>query len=221
MRVTLKNYYIAAAVIFMATVFSAHASGESNGQALFRSNDCAGCHITVKPDESYTTEDALKEEGPPLWFAGSKYKPGFIRSFLENPEPIRPLEYNSIEKERTEEHPNLSPSEAEAVAAYLSTLTVKLKPIGIKAKASARGRIIFEKKESCYGCHRVEKNGRYYGGRSGPILIGASTRLNPEWVYYFLKDPYLFGDPLMMPSYKGILNDEEIRELASYIATFK
>jgi cytochrome c1 len=57
------------------------------------------------------------------------------------------------------------------------------------------------------------------GGLSGPSFVAASERLNPDWVYAYLKNPKAFKPVKMMPVYSGILNEAEMKELASYIGS--
>ncbi len=164
----------------------------------------------------------MDKKGPDLYYAGSKFKEGFLKKWLENPSKIRPLEFNSITEKSTLKHPALKESESEAVADFLMTLTSPVvKPLGIKPRKGVKGRIIFEKKQACYGCHTIRERNDLVGGLSGPTLAGAGERLNPDWVYAFLKDPYAFGTPLRMPVYIGILSDDEMRTLAAYLATFE
>jgi hypothetical protein len=56
----------------------------------------------------------------------------------------------------------------------------------IKPAESAQAKAIFNKKMPCGGCHEYAVKGEKHGGKSGPSLVGASKRLNPDWVYAFL-----------------------------------
>ena len=194
--------------------------GVAEGKKAFDANRCSLCHQAQGPAKEKTIKDQLAKKGPELWYSGSKFKAGFLENWLTSPQPIRPLAYNSITEKNRGEHPGLSPKDASDVAAYLMSLkSPEVKPLGIPAAENPRGRIIFLKKQSCYGCHSMRVRGKMAGGLSGPTFAGASERLNPDWVYAYLKDPKAFKPVKMMPVYSGILNEAEIKELASYVGS--
>ncbi|CAG0983778.1 hypothetical protein ANRL2_02642 [Anaerolineae bacterium] len=206
-----------AAATFLPGLSSA---GMAEGKKAFDALKCASCHQVEGPAREKTIKDQLAKKGPELWYSGSKFKAGFLEKWLASPQPIRPLAYNSITEKNKGDHPRLSQKDAVDVAAYLMSLkSPEVKTLGIVGADSPRGRIIFLKKQSCYGCHSVRARGKMAGGLSGPALAGASERLNPDWVYAYLKNPRAFKPVKMMPVYAGILNEAETRELASYIGS--
>ena len=162
----------------------------------------------------------MAKKGPELWYAGSKFKDGFLAKWLANPQPIRPFAYNSITERNRGDHPKLSQKDSSDVAAYLMGLKSRdVKPLGLPAVDNPRGRIIFVKKQSCYGCHSARVRGKMAGGLTGPTFAGASERLNPDWVFAYLKNPKVFKPVKMMPVYAGILKESELKELASYVSS--
>lgn len=194
--------------------------GVAEGKKAFDANKCALCHQVEGPAKEKTIKDQLAKKGPELWYAGSKFKSGFLEKWLASPQPIRPLAYNSVTDRNRGDHPRLSPKDAVEVAAYLMSLkSPEVKPIGIQAAESPKGRIIFLKKQSCYGCHSMRVRGKMAGGLSGPSFVGAFERLNPDWVYSYLKNPKAFKPVKMMPVYSGILNEAEMKEVASYVGS--
>ena len=44
---------------------------------------------------------------------------------------------------------------------------------GCKKGPNIQGKIAFEKKQGCYGCHPVTKAGKVVGGLSGPSFVDA------------------------------------------------
>lgn len=200
---------------------SADGGAAQKGKSIFTSNGCNDCHSTVAPSKVSTFEEFEAKEGPDLWYAGSKFKASFLQTWLKDPVKIRPLKFNSIKDENPGDHPSLKAGEAGSVAEYLMTLKAeKMAPVGIKAKKSVAGRIIFEKKQACYGCHKLKKGSDIIGGLSGPSLVGSSERLNPEWIYSFLKEPKAYMLLGRMPEYSTLLTDKELRKLTAHIATF-
>lgn len=205
--------------VFLVMAVPAHA-GPAEGKKIFDAKRCAECHQAEGPAREKTIQDQLAKKGPELWYAGSKFKAGFMARWLADPRPIRPLAYNSITEKNSGSHPRLSPGEAAEVASYLEGLkSAEVKPAGIKAVESPKGRVSFVKRQSCYGCHTVKVRGNVAGGLSGPSLVGASERLNPDWIYAYLSKPKAFKPVKMMPVYAGVVSDAELRELASYVGS--
>ncbi len=194
----------------------------SSGKDIFNANKCGACHnVTATPAQSY--KEQQEKTGPDLWYAGSKYQAKWLESYLTNPALVRPLAFNSIEKENDLKHPSLSAADAKAVADYLLSLKSETVAQGVikKADKGIRGRILFDKKQACYGCHRVpERGGKVTGGFSGPSLTNAGNRLQGDWIYSFLKDPKPFSPAGRMPHYSH-LNERELKMLSKYVLSFK
>ncbi len=200
--------------IFIQSTVSAHAGLEGKGKSIFASKGCASCHSVVR--------GKVNSKGPELWYAGSKFTAGFVKAWLEEPVKIRPMAYGSIVEESKEGHPALFPVDADAVAAYLATFkSEKVRPLGIKPKRTSRGRVIFEKKLGCYGCHEVRKGRRVLGGKSGPKLNDAGSRLNPDWIYAYIADPLFFYPMTAMPLYHKSLSKNDLKVLSAYVASLK
>ncbi|MBI5682172.1 MAG: cytochrome c [Deltaproteobacteria bacterium] len=87
--------------------------------------------------------------------------------------------------------------------------------------SNIQGKLAFEKKVSCFDCHKYKKLDKLVGGLTGPSLAGAGNRLKADWVYAYLKDPKLLIPVKRMPIYTDIINDGEIKGIAQYISTFK
>lgn len=192
------------------------------GKSTFESKKCGGaCHQTEGPATEKTFEDQLKKQGPELWYAGSKLKKEFLEKWLQDPKPIRPLEYNSIEKKNTGNHPKLSKQEADDVTDYLMTLKSKDVEGGvIQPKSNVQGKLVFEKKQGCLGCHQAEKGGKVMGGLSGPSLVKAGERLQGDWIYAYLKKPKVFKPVKRMPVFEGYLGDVDFKNVAAHVSSF-
>ncbi len=59
------------------------------------------------------------------------------------------------------------------------------------------------------------------GGMSGPSLVGASKRLNPDWIYAYLNNTTVFKPIRDMPNFAGVINPKAIEKVAAYVAIFK
>ncbi len=206
------------AVIAALSVTSARAGA---GEQVFGANNCAECHITQGPAAEKTIADQLAKKGPELWYAGSKFQQPWLEKWLQDPKPIRPLKYNSLTEDNPDNHPKLAGADAASVTEYLMGLTSADVEAGvIKPKKNPKGKLIFTKKMPCSGCHQFPGK-KFKGGRSAPSLLGASKRLNPDWIYAYLKNTEVFKPVRMMPSFSGILRDKDMKSVAAYVATFK
>ncbi|MCK5167533.1 MAG: cytochrome c, partial [Rhodospirillaceae bacterium] len=66
-----------------------------------------------------------------------------------------------------------------------------------------------------------DKKGKVSGGMTGPSLVGAATRLNPDWILAFLKKSNTFKPVKDMPNFDGLLSDKDMLNVSRYIASFK
>lgn len=191
------------------------------GDAIFK-KDCASCHYTDGPAKEKTIADQLAKKGPELFYAGSKFQKDWLAAWLQDPKPIRPMKYNSLTEKNAGDHPKASAADAAALTDYLMGLTSSKVAAGkIKAKNSPLARNNFNKKMPCTGCHQTESKGKVTGGLSGPSLVGAAKRLNPDWVYAYLTDVNTFKPVRDMPDFSKALNPKALEGLAAYIATFE
>ncbi len=217
---------VVTALLGAAVVVMAGAPGRADpaaGKKVFEANKCQECHYTDGPAREKTIADQLAKKGPELWYAGSKFQKAWLGAWLQDPQPIRPMKFNSLTETNPGDHAKLSGGDAAAVTDFLMSLTSKDVEAGvIKPKRNPKGRLIFTKKMPCTGCHQYPaKRKKFTGGLSGPTLVGAGTRLNPDWIFAYLKKPEVFKPVKMMPVFVGILREKEMKSVAAYVASFK
>jgi mono/diheme cytochrome c family protein len=220
----MKNLYITA--IGAAFLTAAASSGSANaaaGKAVFDAKGCAECHYTDGPAKEKTIDDQLAKKGPELWYAGSKFQKDWLGKWLVDPKPIRPTKFNKLSEENTGGHPNLAAADAGPVTDFLMSLTSDAVEAGkVKPKKNPKGRQIFIKKMPCSGCHQyMGRKKKIIGGRSGPSLVDAGVRLNPDWILAYLMKPKVFKPVKMMPVFAGLLSDKDMMNVARYVANFK
>ncbi|MBQ74480.1 MAG: hypothetical protein CMQ20_05570 [Gammaproteobacteria bacterium] len=217
-----NKFLLLAATLVVAIQTSPALADASGGEAAFGTNGCGDCHYTQGPAREKTIEDQLAKKGPELWYAGSKFNRPWLEAWLSTPKPIRLMKYNSLEEKNPGDHPALSAGDATQVADFLMSLTSDVVVAGkIKAKAHPKGKLIFKKKMPCSGCHQYEDRKNVRGGASGPSLVGAGKRLNPDWILAYLTEPTVFKPVKMMPVFKGILSPKDMEFVSSYVASFK
>lgn len=207
------------------------------GKKIFSEKNCGACHTTLGPEKKIPVTKRAGLKGPSLWYVGSKFRPGYLAAWLVAPRSFRGVRWGTMDKGETS-HPALPRSEAGAVAAYLESLRDNEMPTGavpekkkIPRRVLRTARILFQKKQPCYSCHRVKIRKTVYrrpiklGGFSGPQLIDAGRRLRSDFIVAFLKNPARYNPNGRMPIYSDKaftrLSDKDIIALATYISSFK
>ena len=216
--------------LFIVTVFFSTGSAiAADGKAIVDSKKCGSCHKMQGPPDK-TIAEVLKRKAPDLFYAGSKFKEEWLVGFLQKPTMIRPagtVYVNNIKMgEKKDEIGDVKPcasalskDEAEAVTKYLMTLkepTMKTGVIVDDKFSKAKAKVLFGQKEGCSGCHRDKADS---GGVSCPTLYNAGERLNPDWIFDFIKNPQKYDPKIWMP--RRELSDEDFMLLSKLIASMK
>ena len=193
------------------------------GKAAFEANKCVECHYTDGPAKEKTIDDVLGKKGQELWYAGSKFNADWLGAWLSDPQPIRLVAYNSLKDMNPGNHPKLSAGDAASVKDFLMSLTSDAVEAGVvKPKKNPKGKLIFTKKMPCSGCHQYpDRKKGVKGGLSGPSLVNAKARLNPDWILAYLKNPQVFKPIKDMPNFVGILSDKDMLNVSRFVANFK
>ena len=221
MKLLAKTCLVVAALVVAATPGRADPAA---GKTAFQAKGCTDCHYTEGPAREKTIADQLAKKGPELWYAGSKFQKEWLGKWLQDPKPIRPMKFNSLTEKNPGDHPKLSGGDADNVKDFLMSLTSSDVEAGVvKPKKNPKGRLIFVKKMPCSGCHQypAKKRQKFKGGNSGPSLVGAGARLNPDWIFAYLKNPKVFKPVKMMPVFAGILKEKDMKNVAAFVASFK
>ncbi|HEY9097988.1 MAG TPA: c-type cytochrome [Thiobacillus sp.] len=219
----MKLHILAALGIGLITA-PVHAA-DNAGTALLKSQ-CMSCHAISKPVASL---DRLWErKGPDLHYAGNKFNQPWLEKWLQNPVRIRPAgelytrhlkgsdKEDVVDESTLTPHVKLSKSEAEAVAGALMALTAPdlvEKGVFKGAKVSmTMGGMFFGKLRGCGACHMAKPGS---GGSSGPELYTASERLQPDYIYSYIKDPQKIDPGIWMPALG--LSEPDLQRLTGYI----
>lgn len=219
MRRLLSGFLCAGILAFASTSAMAEAGA---GKSVFDANGCGGCHYTSGPAREKTIDDQLAKKGPELFYAGSKFQAAWLTTWLGDPKAIRPLKFGSLTETNPGDHPKLDAGDAGSVSEYLMSLTSDaVVADSVVPKNNPKGRLIFAKKMPCSGCHEYEgRGGEVAGGRSGPTLIGAGDRLNPDWILAYLMEPKTFKPVKMMPVFTDLMSEKDMTNVAAYVASF-
>lgn len=207
---------------FAAAVSTSALADAAAGKGVFDAKGCAGCHYTQGPAREKTISDQLAKKGPELWYAGSKFQGEWLTAWLATPTPIRLMKFGSLTEENLGGHPALAGGDAALVGAFLMSLTSDVVVAdSVRPKNNPKGRLIFTKKMPCSGCHQYEgRGGALAGGRSGPTLVGAGDRLNPDWILAYLMEPKTFKPVKRMPVFTDLMSEKDMTNVAAYVASF-
>jgi len=210
-------------------IFLAVPAWAADGKSLVKSNKCGSCH-KMKGPAVKTIAEVMKRKAPDLFYAGSKFNKDWLVGFLQKPIEIRPagtVFLNHIKVEGDQDvvvappkcASKLSAGDAGKVADYLMTLKDSHMKTGVfkKAKISkARAKNFMFKKEACNACHSIPRRG---GGVSCPTFEGIGSRLSPDWLYSFIKDPQHWDPKVWMA--KGEFADQDLQLMVNYLSTLK
>ena len=191
------------------------------GKAAFEGQGCVDCHYTDGPAQEKTIADQLVKKGPELWYAGDKFQKTWLTAWLQDPQPIRPLKYNSLSEKNAGDHPKLDGGAAASVTEFLMGKTTgKVEAGKVKAKRNPKGKLIFVKKMPCSGCHLYPARKKVAGGFSGPSLVDAGVRLNHDWIYAYLANSKFYKPIKDMPEFVGFLTEKDMLNVSRYVAYF-
>lgn len=193
---------------------------------------CAGCHAFNHDYASQPITERINRKGPPLDYAGNKFRRAWLVAWLQKPVRIRPAGefppdhiksdpgpkgFDVVDTSTLLEHPALSADQAEKITDYLMTLKPFDKLIKAETykpgKISRRmGKMNFVKFRGCGACHQHAAG---KGGLSGPELYTAWKRLQPAFIASYTSDDVAWDPHTMMP--KGDLSKSSVKKLANYL----
>ena len=108
-----KTFPLTLAVVFCLLLAPALSYGADveEGKSLFERNNCGSCHTMKGPETRISPPARHGIKGPTLWYAGNKFRPGFLAKWLAKPEPFRGVIYGTMKRGRYA-HPVLTEEEA-------------------------------------------------------------------------------------------------------------
>lgn len=189
---------------------------------------CGGCH-QLKGPASDSLQVRRDRKGPPLFYAGNKFREDWLVGWLQKPVRLRPAgdfapahvkaspKGEVVDPTTLGDHPVLDAGTAKEVASHLMTLRPNdallakeaYTPGGISPRMGAMD---FVKFKGCGACH---KDTPKYGGVSGPELYTAWQRLQPAFIVSYIRDPKAWEPRSLMPNQH--LNDGAIHKLANFL----
>ncbi len=221
----IKNYF--GLIFFIVISCNTQAIANSAGKDIFDSQ-CRSCHQL--PEKAPDTLKKLWElKGPNLSSAGIKYKPEWIKKWLQNPTRIRPAgmfygnhiktgeKSDEIDTASLVKHPQLSSEQSVQVVELLMTQKqnqdlVKTGEYKSGSIPMMMGEMMFDKFKGCLACHQIEPG---FGGLSGSEMYTAANRLQEDYLISFMRNPQAWEPKSMMPNKN--LKDSDLQKLVHYL----
>jgi mono/diheme cytochrome c family protein len=202
----------------------------TRGRQLLAELNCQGCHRLPGIERPAML-------GPDLSSVGTKVSREWIYKWLKEPRTILDKDGNvTVNGYETEDEPRmpqfrLTEDELRGLSAYLSTqkakslIPYKIAP-GVVAvwsknpELASQGELRF-RQMFCSTCHSlaVTRAGetKLIGGDIGPELTKVGSKVNPDWLAAWLRDPESYLPHTRMPRYGW--SDEDLYKVTQYIAT--
>jgi mono/diheme cytochrome c family protein len=184
-----------------------HAGGAAG--KLIEDLRCQSCH---------TINGRGGDMAPDLTWEGSAVQRAWLEEFMGNPNTLRPALIRRMPKF------NLSPAEIKTISDYIlsayqepSSSFSALDANTLGSDAASRGKQLFYSKYGCHACHIADY--KTDKGYVGPALASVGTRLTPEWMYQWLRDPNALRSGTIMPNFN--LKDDEAHDLTAFLMTLK
>jgi mono/diheme cytochrome c family protein len=202
----------------------------TRGRALLAELNCQGCHRLPGVERPAML-------GPDLTNVGAKVSREWIYKWLKEPRTIVDKDANvTVNGYETEEEPRmpkfrLTETELRGLSGYLSSQKTKsFVPYKLDARVVAawsknpelasQGELRF-RQMFCSTCHSlsVTRAGetKLIGGDIGPELTKVGSKVNPDWLVTWLRDPQGYLPHTKMPRYGW--SDEDLYKVTQYITT--
>ncbi|KAA6456267.1 c-type cytochrome [Acidobacteria bacterium AB60] len=198
----------------------------NHGRQLMVKFNCAGCH---------QLQDIARPAmlGPDLTNIGTKVTREWIYKWLNEPRTLTDangtVTVDGVATDPRMPKFNLSDVELRALSAYLSVQRVKaVSPTRVSfslARDKGKDQAAIEDGQTrfnqmfCVTCHSiaVDRGGevKVIGGDIGPELTKVGSKVRPEWLVAWLKDPQGYLEHTKMPRFEW--NDKDLYKVSEYL----
>ena len=196
----------------------------NHGRQLLVKYNCIACHQLQDIDRPAML-------GPDLTNVGYKVSREWIYKWLKDPRTLTDADGNvtvdGVASDPRMPKFQLTELELRALSAYLSVQRTKRPQaerisilIAKTGDAADQGQMRFNQM-FCVTCHAiaVERGGdtKLIGGDIGPELTKVGSKVNPEWLVAWLRDPQGYLEHTRMPRYEW--SDKDLYQVSQYILT--
>jgi ubiquinol-cytochrome c reductase cytochrome b subunit len=164
------------------------------GQTIASSERCTTCHTDGGVAAVLGTSAISHDD---FWIAGHLSDPEMIAPGLR-PKPAG----------------SLSTTQVNAVLAYAKKLRADVKPPAIDAATREATLVVGTR---CVSCHTIEGD----GASGAPDLTHEGAKRTADWLNRWITDPGSIDENATMPAFGGVLSDQQIKDVADYLAGLK
>jgi mono/diheme cytochrome c family protein len=181
------------------------------GRELLAREGCVRCHTVREPDGTVMQG---ADDPPSLRHIMQKTTREWLYAWIKNPQA-----YSS-----TATMPNfrLADDDARDISAFLEAQSTPIalpageKAVPQKTPADSTAGASLYGESFCASCHAVQNAaGRMVGGDLGPELTNVGTKVRPEWLEAWLRNPAGYDPSTKMPHYR--FTEQQINTLAGFL----
>jgi mono/diheme cytochrome c family protein len=179
---------------------------------------CVRCHAVTQPDGNVLK---AADNPPPLTHIAVKTSREWIYAWIKNPQ--------GYAGSATMPNFQLSDQNAADISAFLisqSTPSGAAKNVSLPSSSGTGAPVDLTQAASLYGasfcasCHAVQNAaGNLVGGDFGPELTRIGSKVNPDWLRRWLKDPPQYQPSTRMPHYR--FDDQQVALLTGFLLAKK
>jgi cytochrome c2 len=192
----------------------------NNGRQIIENYGCYACHKI----EGW---QHLKKPGPSLVKVNSKIKSKeWIKNWIWSPFSFNPKSrmphFFNQPNNSTPEFKKKNYAEVNAMAEYIVNTAKEYKPFQKYTGGNAEAGKATMETIGCVGCHQIQgidPKWNSVGQRKGPYLINLGSKVDPDWLVSWLKQPNHYDSTTIMPSFR--LTDTEANNIAAYLLRSK
>ena len=183
----------------------------NKGRKLAEINGCLNCHKISGFENRW-------KAGPDLGNVKSKLTAEWVAKWVQNPEEFKPSttmpRVFHLSNTSSPEDKDKNNAAIVSIAAYLmeNSGTVSLTQPPVPGDAARGEKLV--KELGCLACHSAAG---IETSKIAPELSGLGSKVKPEWVYSWLKDPKHYSKETRMPNLR--LSDQEASDITSYLTS--
>ncbi len=186
------------------------------GRKMLRAYGCVHCHTIKRPDGTVITGT---DDPPSLAHIADKTTREWIFAWLKDPQTYSTTATMPNFKLNDDDARDISaflissstPGSLKVVQASLDTAKKVKDDAELQTKASSLYGESF-----CASCHAVQNAaGNLVGGNVGPELTKVGSKVKPEWLQAWVRNPHDYDPGTGMPHYR--FNDQEVGELTGFL----
>jgi mono/diheme cytochrome c family protein len=186
------------------------------GRKMLAQYGCVHCHTLKRPDGTIV---AATDDPPSLAHIGDKTTREWIYAWLKDPQAYSTTATMPNFKLKDEDARNISAflisSSTPASLKLVQTSLDQAKKVKDDAALETKAASLYGE-SFCASCHAVQNAaGNLVGGNLGPELTKVGSKVKPEWLQAWVRNPHDYDPPTAMPHYR--FTDQEVGLLTGFL----